>query len=202
MCSLMMMRLSRRNLLAGAASIAAFSRSIHAKAAESVEILRAQKVSAKLMGSDGPATGLWTFGDAWPAPVLRARQGEELKTRFINELDREITLHWYGVRGPSDLMSLKIAPGEDNALDCNFTPPDAGTFWFSPVHEVSRLREMGLYGMLVIAEKDPLPAFADLPAILDHRFRTFGTGDTEASGKRLAIRENVIAHPSHWQVGN
>ena len=42
----------------------------------------------------------------------------------------------------------------------------------------------------------------DLSAVLDHRFRTFGTGDTEARGKRLAIRENVIADPSHRKVGN
>src|SRR5438067_11131025 len=104
-------RLSPRNILLGAASLAAIPRLIHAETAGGVEVVRARKVTARIMGNDGPATGLWTFGDAWPPSVLRARQGEELKTRFINELDREITLHWYGVRGPSSLMSLKIEPG-------------------------------------------------------------------------------------------
>ena len=49
--------------------------------------------------------------------------------RFVNELDRELALHWHGVRGPSEMMSISVAPGEANAFDCGFTPPDAGTFW-------------------------------------------------------------------------
>src|SRR5262249_54639087 len=92
---------------------------------------------------------------------------EELKVRFVNELDREITLHWFGVRGASDLMSLKIAAGEENALGCSFVPPAAGTFWVGPVGDVSWLGGKGLYGMLGLAEKDPIPAFADLPVIMD-----------------------------------
>jgi FtsP/CotA-like multicopper oxidase with cupredoxin domain len=167
MCSLAPMRLSRRHLLLGTASLAAFSRLAHAGTAEEVKIIRARKVTAKLMGNQEPAANLWTFGDGWPPLPLKAKQGEELKTRFINELDREVTLHWFGVRGPSDLMSLKIEPGEENALDCNFTPPDAGTFWFGPVADVSRLREMGLYGMLIVAEKEPVPGFAELAVVMD-----------------------------------
>jgi FtsP/CotA-like multicopper oxidase with cupredoxin domain len=160
------MRLNRRCLVLGAASLAARPCLLAAQTG-GVEVVRARKVPAKLMGDDGPTTDLWTFGSAWPPPVLRGKQGEELKVRFINELDREITLHWFGVRGPSDLMSLKIESGEENALDCAFAPPDAGTFWFGPVSDVSRLREKGLYGMLIVAEKDPLPAFADLPVVID-----------------------------------
>jgi FtsP/CotA-like multicopper oxidase with cupredoxin domain len=177
------MRLSRRDLLLGTASFAASPRFLHAETADGVEIIRAQKVAAKLMGSDGPGATLWTFGSVWPPPLLRAKQGEELKTRFINELDSEITLHWFGVRGPSELMSLKIEPGEANALDCNFIPPDAGTFWFGPVADVSRLREMGLYGMLVVAEKEPVPAFSDLLVVLDDwRLTNDGGIDGESFG--------------------
>ena len=179
------MGLSRRDILLGAA-LAAVPRLIHAETADGVEVVRARKVAGKLLGNDGPATHLWAFGGAWPPPVLRARQGEELRTRFINELDREITLHWYGMRGPSDLMSLKIEPGEENALDCSFTPPDAGTFWFSPVHDVSHLREMGLYGMLAITEKYPLPALADLPVILDDWLLTNEGAIDESSFGNLA----------------
>ncbi len=102
-----------------------------------------------------------------PPPVLRAKQGVELKTRFVNELDREITLHWFGVRGPSELMSIAIEPGEENALDCNFTPPDAGTFWFGPISDASACARWDLYGMLVVEEKEAIPAFTDLPIVVD-----------------------------------
>ena len=77
--------------------------------------------------------------------MIRARQGEELKLRFINDLDREIWLHFFGVRGPSELMTINVLPGADEAVDCVFTPPDAGTFWIAPMADQSRLRDMGLY---------------------------------------------------------
>ena len=61
---------------------------------------------------------------------------------FWQQLQEMQSLYRFAAQEP------KIEPGEENALDCNFSPPDAGTFWFSPVHDVSRLREMGLYGVL------------------------------------------------------
>src|SRR5262245_21073613 len=161
------MMISRRGFLLSAASLTLLPRLVVAQTADGVHELRARKAFGRLMGDGGPQTALWTFGATWPPAVLRAKQGEEIKVRFINELDREITLHWFGVRGPSDLMSLTIEPGQENALDCNFIPPDAGTFWFGPVSDVSRLRESGLYGMLIVAEKEPVPTFADLPLVLD-----------------------------------
>jgi FtsP/CotA-like multicopper oxidase with cupredoxin domain len=98
--------------------------------------------------------------------VLHARQGEEFKVRFVNTLDTEIWLHWFGVRGPDGVMTLTLEPGEDKAQDCVFTPPDAGTFWFGPLTDASHQREMGLYGMLIVEGKDDA-RFHDLPLILD-----------------------------------
>ena len=54
----------------------------------------------------------------------------------------------------AEMMSVRIAPGEANALECRFTPPDAGTFWLGPIADVSRQREMGLYAMLVVEERE------------------------------------------------
>jgi FtsP/CotA-like multicopper oxidase with cupredoxin domain len=161
------MTITRRGLLCGAGALAAGARLVHAGTVDEVTTIRVRRVSAKLMGDQGPQTALWAFGDTWPPPLLRARQGQPFRTRFVNELDREVTLHWFGVRGPANLMSIKIVPGESNALDCNFVPPDAGTFWFGPVADVSLTREMGLYGMLVVEEKDAIPGFADLPLTID-----------------------------------
>ena len=87
--------------------------------------------------------------------------------RIINELDSEIWFHWFGVRGPSDMMTLNIEPGEANAVDCIFTPPDAGTFWFGPLTDASRQRDMGLYGVLIVEEKQAVPALTDIPLIID-----------------------------------
>lgn len=135
--------------------------------AEGFPTLRARKVQAQLLQSPANKTDTWQFSDDGKISVVRATQGEEFSVKIINELEREIWLHWFGVRGPSDVMTLNIQPGVDNAVDCTFTPPDAGTFWFGPLTDASRLRDMGLYGMLVVEEKVPGPALFDMPLIID-----------------------------------
>ncbi len=175
------MILSRRSFVAGGAALAALSGRLCAEEAQDgFTILTARPVSANLMEADRPATQLWGLAGLWPPPVLSARQGEEMKVRFVNELDRPIALHWYGVRGPSELMSISVAPGAGNAFDCVFTPPDAGTFWLSPVADVSRMREMGLYALVLVEEKELSPKFADVPLIFDDWRLTAG-GEIDAA---------------------
>jgi len=144
------MILSRRSFIASGAAFAAQSGRLFAQTADDgFTILTMRPVAAQLMEGDRPATRLQSLSGSWPPPVLSARQGEEMKIRFVNELDRPAALHWYGIRGPSEMMSISVAPGADNAFECVFTPPDAGTFWLSPVADVSRQREMGLYALVV-----------------------------------------------------
>ncbi|MBK1865954.1 multicopper oxidase family protein [Aestuariivirga sp. YIM B02566] len=162
------MILSRRSFIAGGAALAALPCRLEAQTAEDgFVVLTARAAEGRLMEADRPATKLESLSGQWPPPLLTAKQGEEFKVRFVNMLDRPMALHWYGVRGPSEMMSISVVPGEDNAFDCVFTPPDAGTFWLSPVADVSRQREMGLYALLEVAEKEPLPAFSDLPLTFD-----------------------------------
>jgi FtsP/CotA-like multicopper oxidase with cupredoxin domain len=171
--------IARRTFLKAAAALG----TVRFAAAEDagVAVLTAQRVSAALI-RDGKAAELWTYGDKWPPPVLRAKQGEEFRARFVNTLDRAITVHWFGVRGPAEMMSLTVEPGEANTLDCAFTPPDAGTFWFGPIADASRQREMGLYGMLIVDESTPLQ-LPDLPVIIDDwRLTEEGGIDSESFG--------------------
>ncbi len=162
------MILSRRSFVMGGAALATAPGRLFAQTAEQgVTILTARTVEARLMEADRPPAKLESLAGTWPPPVLRARQGEEMKFRFVNEFDRPIALHWYGIRGPSELMSITVAPGVENAFDCAFTPPDAGTFWLSPVADVSRQREMGLYALVVVEEKQPLEKIGDVPLVFD-----------------------------------
>ena len=162
------MILSRRSFMAGGAALAAMPARLLAQTTEDgFTLLTLRGVRAQLMEGGRPATGIESLSGAWPPPVLRTKQGEEFKLRFVNELDRPVALHWYGLRGPSELMSISVAPGKDNAFDCVFTPPDAGTFWLSPVADVSRGREMGLYALVVVEEREPNATFAEVPLIVD-----------------------------------
>ena len=135
--------------------------------ADGFQILRAQKYVAELLENTDIKTLLWRFSIEERVTVLRARQGSELKVRIVNNLEREMWFHWFGVRGPSELMTLNIQPGDENAVDCVFTPLDAGTFWFGPLTDASLQRGMGLYGMLIIEENKLAPALTDIPLIID-----------------------------------
>lgn len=162
------MILSRRSFIAGGVAMAALPCRLEAETTEDgFVVLTARAAEGHLMEADRAATRLTSLSGQWPPPLLRARQDEAFKVRFINLLERPMALHWYGIRGASDMMSISVVPGEDNAFDCVFTPPDAGTFWLSPVADVSRQREMGLYALLEVVEKEPLPAFTDLPLTFD-----------------------------------
>jgi FtsP/CotA-like multicopper oxidase with cupredoxin domain len=162
------MILSRRSFILGGAALAAMPVRVFAEETEDgFTLLTMRAVEAQLLEADRRATKLQSLSGDWPPPILRAKQGQEFKTRFVNELDRPIALHWYGLRGPSGLMSISVAPGKDNAFDCVFTPPDAGTFWLSPVADVSRQREMGLYALVVVEERDLQKQFTEVPLIFD-----------------------------------
>ncbi len=162
------MQLSRRGFV-GALGLAAMGpRLVLAEeSADGFQILRAQRREAALLESTETRTPVWSFSGEAQIAVLRAKQGGELKVRIVNGLDREIWLHWFGVRGPSEMMTLNVQPGEANATDCVFTPPDAGSFWFGPLTDASRQREMGLYGLLIVEEKQAIAGLTDIPLIID-----------------------------------
>ncbi|MCX7348300.1 MAG: multicopper oxidase domain-containing protein [Alphaproteobacteria bacterium] len=140
-------------------------------------------------------TPAWVRGPGPGPAVIRARQGQELKLRFINDLDREVWLHFFGVRGPNELMTINVPAGADHAVDCVFTPPDAGTFWIAPMSDQSRLRDMGLTAVLVVEEAVPIPGITDLVMVLDDwKLADDGTvegsfGDIEAMQHRQPKRD-------------
>ena len=83
-----------------------------------------------------------------------------MRYRLSNELDERVLLHFFGVRGPSEQMTVLLEPGPGNSLEVVFAPPDAGTFWFGPMLNASKQRAMGLYGLLIVDESQPA-SFAD-----------------------------------------
>ena len=159
---------SRRAFLGGAAALG-LSPAVAATetAVDGFQIVRARRSAAHLLGAGSPPTQIWSFSETAAPAILRARQGETLRLRFINELDFEIWLHFFGVRGPSELMTLNVPAASATGIDCVFTPPDAGSFWIGPMADQSLVRDMGLYAMLVVDEPRAIAGVADLPLVLD-----------------------------------
>ncbi|MEW2918119.1 multicopper oxidase family protein [Ruegeria sp. ANG10] len=109
---------------------------------------------------DQVTTGMVSLSPDAPPPVLFGKQGEVMRLPVRNTLPDYTAMHWHGLRIPNDmdgvpyLTQMPIGPGE--VFDYEFTPPDAGTFWYHPHCMTMEQMAHGLTGVLVIAEaEDP-----------------------------------------------
>lgn len=167
--------LSRRHVLLGSGcALAAITTRVCAETAPgSVAVLRA-------------TTG--GFNGVVPGPVLRARRGDEIKVRLVNELDEPMALHWHGLRAPNamdggaPLGGPWVAPGA--SFDYRFQVPDAGAFLYRAVPRAQQ--ERGLYGALIVAE----PA---LPPVDQDRLLVFGDRQLGSGMTRQFTLDGVTA---------
>jgi FtsP/CotA-like multicopper oxidase with cupredoxin domain len=117
------------------------------------------------------STEVWAYNGQVPGPELRVRLGETVRVRFTNRLPQATTIHWHGVRVPNDMDGVPTAtrppiePGGTFVYE--FTPKDAGTFWYHPHHRSSEQVERGLYGVLVVEDASPAPYQQDVVWIMD-----------------------------------
>ncbi len=164
-CIMDMRRINRRQFVVSAVGAAAAT-PVVAQDAYSGQYLIATKTKSQILDVESPVTEHWHFKTASDQPIIRARQGQELRLRLFNELDEALWLHFFGVRAVADMMTVTVQPGSGNSVEVVFTPPDAGTFWIGPLSNASKQREMGLYAMLIVEESLP-QQYHDVPLIFD-----------------------------------
>lgn len=108
----------------------------------------------------GKSIRAWGFNNQLPGPVLKARQGDTLVVKVINNLPESTMVHWHGIRLPATMdgtgeVQKPIAPGE--SFEYRFELPDAGTFWYHSHQNETVQMERGMYGGIVVeAENDPI----------------------------------------------
>lgn len=128
-------------------------------------------VRAALVGGSYPDTAVWAYNGTVPGPGLRLRQGDRLRVVVDNALDEETTVHWHGLRlphamdGVPHLTQKPIAPGE--SFDYEFDAPDAGTYWYHPHQRSFEQVARGLYGPLIVEEREPIRVDRDVTWVLD-----------------------------------
>jgi CopA family copper-resistance protein len=90
-----------------------------------------------------------------PAPTLRWREGDTITLAVANRLSEPTSIHWHGIRTPSDMDGVPglsfagIAPGQTFVY--RFPVHQGGTYWY---HSHSAFQEQtGLYGPIVIEPK-------------------------------------------------
>jgi FtsP/CotA-like multicopper oxidase with cupredoxin domain len=158
------MRVSRRALILGAGAVgfaeALPLRHIYANPAIREYNLAAQPATVNLTGKSYPDTAVWAYDGTVPGPELRVRQGEPVRITVVNRLGEDTTVHWHGIRLPNamdgvpGLTQKPIRPGESFVYE--FTPPDAGTFWYHPHADTLQQLGRGLAGALIVEEHEPV----------------------------------------------
>jgi FtsP/CotA-like multicopper oxidase with cupredoxin domain len=166
--------LSRRALLAAGAA-AAFAGSMPARLTRAGAIVERRLVAAPgrspLVGAPHPETAVWAYDRTVPGPEIRISQGERLRVVVENRLPEETTVHWHGVRVPNamdgvpHLTQPPIAPGQSFVYE--FEVPDAGTYWYHPHQRSFEQVGRGLYGALIVEEREPIRVDREVTWVLD-----------------------------------
>jgi len=165
---------TRRAVTAGlATTLIGLPRSGWAQApAGSDQVLTAMPTPIKLRPDAATEAEAWTFNGAL-APILRIKQGAELRLKLQNETALPLSLHFHGMRGPNamdgvgGLTQEPITPGQ--AHEYRFTPRDAGTYLIRPcvLGGSAEPQERGLSGLLVVEETNPPQVDQDLALLVD-----------------------------------
>jgi FtsP/CotA-like multicopper oxidase with cupredoxin domain len=126
---------------------------------------------AHLVGAPYSETPVWSYNGMVPGPEIRLRQGDHVQITVENRLDEETTVHWHGLRVPNPmdgvphLTQQPIAPGETFVYE--FDVPDAGTYWYHPHQRSYEQVGRGLYGPLIVEEREPIQVDRDVTWVLD-----------------------------------
>ena len=187
------MRVSRRALVLGAGAVglagALSSRRSYADQATKDYRLAARVAIVNLTGNGHPDTAVWAYNGTVPGTELRVRQGQTVRITVANRLAEDTTVHWHGIRLPNamdgvpGLTQKPIRPGESFVYE--FTPLDAGTFWYHPHADTLQQLGRGLAGALIVEESEPISVDRDLLWLIED-WRLDGEGRIAAGfGNRM-----------------
>ncbi len=159
--------MNRRQFLATSAACALLPATGRAAAMR----LKAGPVTVRLLPEAEGPTEMLGFNGATPGPEIRAREGGRIAVAFENGLDRGSAIHWHGIHidnamdGVPGLTQDAVAPGKSFAYD--FAVPYPGTYWYHAHHRSWEQVAKGLYGPLIVEERDPPKLDHDIAVVLD-----------------------------------
>ena len=112
---------------------------------------------------DGRAGHAVTINGTVPGPLLRLKEGQNVRLSVKNTLSEETSIHWHGLLVPFQMDGVPgvsfpgIRPGETFVYE--FPILQSGTYWY---HSHSGLQEAeGHYGPIIIDPKDADPVAYD-----------------------------------------
>jgi FtsP/CotA-like multicopper oxidase with cupredoxin domain len=155
---------SRRAVLGGGLAAAAWRLSREARAASPASaadgFLSFEAAPARLQLAPPPAepAATYAYAGAIPGPLLKLRQGEELKLKFLNKLAEPTALSFPGLRaanagaGVGGLTGARLKPGA--GAEIRFVAPDPGFNLYLPHAGLTDAEQQGrgLFGPIIVEE--------------------------------------------------
>lgn len=120
-------------------------------------------IDRSLWAVDGRRGSAITINGTLPAPLIRLKEGQNVRFSVTNNLEDDTSIHWHGVLVPFQFDGVPgisfpgIRPGETFVYE--FPIIQSGTYWY---HSHSGLQEQeGHYGPIIIDPKDHDPVAYD-----------------------------------------
>jgi len=112
----------------------------------------------------------FTYNGTVPGPMIRVKEGDQVRIVVKNELPEPTTIHWHGIEVPNSMDGVPnvtqdpIQPGETFVYE--FTAKPAGTFMYHSHFEGDVQVSAGLYAPFVIDPKLPEADPPDVDQVL------------------------------------
>ena len=121
------------------------------------------RIARQTMMIDGRASKAIGINGTVPAPLIRLREGQNVRLNVINDLDEDSSIHWHGLLVPPQYDGVPgiSFPGikARSSFLYEFPIRQNGTYWY---HSHSGLQEqLGYYGPIVIDSADTDPVQSD-----------------------------------------
>ena len=125
-------------------------------------------VAHRPFGVDGRIGHAVTMNGTIPGPLLRLKEGQNVRIAVRNELDEDTSIHWHGVLVPFQMDGVPGVsfPGikPRSTFVYEFPIKQSGTYWY---HSHSGLQEqIGHYGPLIFDPAEPDPVQYDREHVL------------------------------------
>ncbi|QGY80250.1 copper resistance system multicopper oxidase [Sphingorhabdus lacus] len=152
------------------------------------------RIARQTMRVDGKVSRAIGINGTVPAPLIRLREGQNVRLSVTNDLDEDSSIHWHGLILPFQMDGVPGVsfPGikPRSTFVYEFPVVQSGTYWY---HSHSGLQEqLGHYGPIVIDPKGPDPVGYDREHIVvlsDH---------SELSPE--AIFRKLKVNPGHFNM--
>ncbi|MBI5030275.1 MAG: multicopper oxidase domain-containing protein [Chloroflexi bacterium] len=119
----------------------------------------------------------WTFGGSVPGPILRVRQGDEVKFTLVNHGKLQHSMDFHAAQTAWNVNYINVGPGEKYSYTWKANYPGIFMYHCGTAPVIAHIGS-GMYGAIIVDPIDALPAAREYVIVQSE----FYTGDAASDG--------------------